>query len=113
MEAKPAASSSSSSKSRGTVLTVMKEESCSLGISNDVVSVNPEKPLRERVSEVEVPAPIISRKKVVFAENGETVSDEKGKNKDFTWADKYRPKALSDFICNRDKAVQLQDLVRY
>ncbi|CBI38070.3 unnamed protein product, partial [Vitis vinifera] len=112
VEAKPAASSSSSSKSRGTVLTVMKEESCSLGISNDVVSVNPEKPLRERVSEVEVPAPIISRKKVVFAENGETVSDEKGKNKDFTWADKYRPKALSDFICNRDKAVQLQDLVK-
>ncbi|XP_034709847.1 uncharacterized protein LOC117932681 [Vitis riparia] len=113
VEAKPAASSSSSSsKSRGTVLTVMKEESCSLGISNDVVSVNPEKPLRERVSEVEVPAPIISQKRVVFVENGETVSGDNGKNKDFTWADKYRPKALPDFICNRDKAVQLQDLVK-
>ncbi|XP_077235100.1 replication factor C subunit 3-like [Tasmannia lanceolata] len=36
---------------------------------------------------------------------------EKGKN--FIWADKYRPKALKDFICNRDKAQLLQTLVAH
>ncbi|KAL3742567.1 hypothetical protein ACJRO7_017957 [Eucalyptus globulus] len=28
--------------------------------------------------------------------------------KEFVWATKYRPKALKDFICNRDKALSLQ-----
>ena len=32
--------------------------------------------------------------------------------REFLWADKYRPKALEDFICNRNKAIQLQELVR-
>lgn len=32
--------------------------------------------------------------------------------REFLWADKYRPKALEDFICNRSKAIQLQALVR-
>ncbi|XP_062099839.1 replication factor C subunit 3-like [Humulus lupulus] len=30
----------------------------------------------------------------------------------FVWADKYRPKALEDFICNRNKAIELQLLAR-
>ena len=122
VEAKPAVSSltslptSSSSSKKGNAWTLKKEESSSLGVNkDDVVSINQEKPLRERVSEVtvEVPAPTISRKRVVFVETGDAVNDENGKNKDFTWADKYRPNALKDFICNRDKAVQLRDLVRY
>ncbi|XP_021901173.1 replication factor C subunit 3-like [Carica papaya] len=35
---------------------------------------------------------------------------EKG-NERFVWANKYRPKALENFICNRDKATQLQTLM--
>lgn len=95
-------------------MTVLKEEeNYSLGPNKyDVLSINLEKSLRERVSEV--PPRIVSRKRVVFVENGGgPVNDETGNNKDFTWADKYRPKALKDYICNREKAVQLQDLVRY
>lgn len=30
----------------------------------------------------------------------------------FVWADKYRPDALKDFICNKNKAIELQDLVK-
>lgn len=33
-------------------------------------------------------------------------------DKEFVWADRYRPKALKDFICNRDKAKLLQNLVK-
>lgn len=32
--------------------------------------------------------------------------------REFAWADNYRPKALEDFICNRSKAIHLQLLVR-
>jgi hypothetical protein len=38
--------------------------------------------------------------------------NEKDSNeREFMWADKYQPKALEDFICNRDKAMELRDLV--
>ncbi|XP_058104062.1 replication factor C subunit 3-like [Magnolia sinica] len=33
------------------------------------------------------------------------------KEKEFVWADKYRPKVLNDFICNRDKADLLCNMV--
>ncbi|TXG62428.1 hypothetical protein EZV62_009422 [Acer yangbiense] len=36
---------------------------------------------------------------------------EKEKEREFIWANKYQPTALKDFICNRDKAIQLQGLV--
>ncbi|KAK1262416.1 hypothetical protein QJS04_geneDACA008814 [Acorus gramineus] len=32
------------------------------------------------------------------------------KEREFVWADIYRPKALKDFICNRDKAEQLRQM---
>ncbi|KAF5744234.1 hypothetical protein HS088_TW08G00832 [Tripterygium wilfordii] len=32
--------------------------------------------------------------------------------REFVWADKYRPKTLKDFICNRDKAILVQSLAR-
>ncbi|PON56702.1 DNA polymerase III [Parasponia andersonii] len=32
--------------------------------------------------------------------------------REFVWADKYQPKALEDFICNRNKAIHLQLLAR-
>jgi len=31
----------------------------------------------------------------------------------YTWAAKYQPKTLEDFICNRDTAYQLKTMVRY
>lgn len=34
------------------------------------------------------------------------------KNREFVWANKYQPKALDDFICNREKAMELLALVR-
>ena len=30
----------------------------------------------------------------------------------FTWADKYRPKALKDFICNKEIAEKVETVVR-
>ncbi|XP_059636030.1 uncharacterized protein LOC132278243 [Cornus florida] len=30
----------------------------------------------------------------------------------FLWADKYRPESLEDFICNRDKAIELQAMAK-
>ncbi|XP_050156560.1 replication factor C subunit 3-like [Malus sylvestris] len=32
--------------------------------------------------------------------------------KEYAWADKYQPLCLEDFICNRDKAIQLQALAK-
>lgn len=32
---------------------------------------------------------------------------------EYIWADKYRPFALKDFVCNRSTALQLQSLVKY
>lgn len=97
-----------------------------------------EKPLRERVSESE-PEPesdsILqpNESEIFFVEyNSDKDEDHHhhlGKNKDtnnskcpeiilenqrdpFIWANMYQPKTLKDFICNRDRAIQLQDLVR-
>lgn len=36
---------------------------------------------------------------------------EEEENREFSWASKYQPKALGEFICNRSKALQLQHLV--
>ncbi|XP_030550889.1 replication factor C subunit 3-like [Rhodamnia argentea] len=51
--------------------------------------------------------------------NGVTSNKDKGASVDnmlveeeFVWATKYRPKALKDFICNRDKALSLQGPIR-
>lgn len=52
--------------------------------------------------------------------NGVTSNKDKGASvgntlveEEFVWATKYRPKALKDFICNRDKALSLQGPVSY
>lgn len=37
---------------------------------------------------------------------------EEGNVYDYLWATKYQPKILEDFICNRDKALQLKALVK-
>ncbi|XP_050386655.1 replication factor C subunit 3-like [Argentina anserina] len=61
---------------------------------------NKEKPLRERVLGAAAAA--------ATPEKAEKVTDVK----EYIWADKYQPQCLEDFICNRDKATQLQVLAR-
>lgn len=63
-------------------------------ISNEY---NEEKPLRERVSAAARPR------------NDIEVMNEA--QKEYAWADIYQPLCLEDFICNKDKATQLQALV--
>ncbi|ONI22112.1 hypothetical protein PRUPE_2G108000 [Prunus persica] len=59
---------------------------------------NKEKPLRERVRAATRP------------KNEIKVMNEA--QKEYAWADKYQPLCLEDFICNKDKATQLQALAR-
>ena len=64
------------------------------------------KPLRER---------IVAGLKTEVEERERNGSKElmvKEEEKKFVWADKYRPKGLKNFICNRVKAQLLQDMVR-
>lgn len=70
----------------------------------DVQLVFKEKPLRERVREPSAEPPTVP-KTVVEKKEAEV-------NQKFIFADKYRPKALKDFICNRSEALRVQDLVR-
>lgn len=72
-----------------------------------------EKPLRERVpaaaAAAAAPAPPPT---LTLPSTDHQVMNEKDSNeREFMWADKYQPKALEDFICNRDKAMELRDLV--
>ncbi|OMO89328.1 hypothetical protein CCACVL1_07914, partial [Corchorus capsularis] len=60
------------------------------------------KPLRERVLEPPKPTIILPKKEA-------NIQMEYQK---FILADKYRPKALKDFICNRSEAARLQALVK-
>ncbi|KAJ7950654.1 Replication factor C subunit 3 [Quillaja saponaria] len=83
------------------------------------------KPLRERVSEATVdvspsPSPSPASLSLSSKENDQHGSgsaekkkeDSESDQKEFVWADKYRPKALEDFICNREKAIHLQASIR-
>ncbi|PPS11265.1 hypothetical protein GOBAR_AA09391 [Gossypium barbadense] len=70
----------------------------------DVQLVFKEKPLRERVREPSAAPPTVT-KTVVEKKEAEV-------NQKFILADKYRPKALKDFICNRSEALRVQDLVK-
>ncbi|MBA0734656.1 hypothetical protein Gogos_018556, partial [Gossypium gossypioides] len=70
----------------------------------DVQLVFKEKPLRERVREPSAAPPTVT-KTAVERKEAEV-------NQKFILADKYRPKALKDFICNRSEALRVQDLVK-
>lgn len=81
-----------------------------------------EESLRERVSEPSLspptPAAMVvppssppllppaAKKMVVNAKDTSELKEEK-----YLWADRYRPVALKDFICNKDKAIELQHTV--
>lgn len=124
------AASSTASSSTGTAVVTFDKEMHSDKEEVDVLSsLNKEKPLRERVSESESEtetetetetesSTTLPPNKSHFVnkddENKGTNTQEMIKNEGkFTWANKYQPKTLKDFICNRDKAMRLQDLVRY
>ncbi|KAL7591275.1 hypothetical protein Lser_V15G31849 [Lactuca serriola] len=81
-----------------------------------------EESLRERVSEPSLspptPAAMVvppsspplpppaAKKMVVNAKDTSELKEEK-----YLWADRYRPVALKDFICNKDKAIELQHTI--
>ncbi|XP_050227546.1 uncharacterized protein LOC126677119 isoform X2 [Mercurialis annua] len=85
------------------------------------VIIEEEKPLRERVSIAESKSPFATATSAQSVVRTETASisnvDEKNEiemidaNK-FTWADKYRPETLKDFICNRTTAAKMQGLIK-
>ncbi|KAJ9181030.1 hypothetical protein P3X46_009205 [Hevea brasiliensis] len=84
--------------------------------------IHEEKPLRARQSKSPSPPPPPPPPPSMTAEAGRTNNvDEKNetdaiemldRSKQFTWADKYRPKALKDFICNRTTATMLQGMIK-
>ncbi|XP_061372448.1 uncharacterized protein LOC133314917 [Gastrolobium bilobum] len=86
-----------------TILELMTKEAGD-GIG-DVGLVIEKKPLRERVSEA-------SNVEKVLQENAEKDKAEEGKLYEYLWATKYQPMTLADFICNRDTALQLKELVK-
>ncbi|CAN1306413.1 Replication factor C subunit 3, partial [Linum perenne] len=67
-----------------------------------------EKPLRERITEDGEDDRLVQSTTALTAADVEKV----GVELEFQWANKYRPKALKDFMCNRDKAVQLQSIIK-
>ncbi|WJZ82709.1 hypothetical protein VitviT2T_002444 [Vitis vinifera] len=71
-----------------------------VNLMNDGAFPN-KKPLSERVSSAAQPMPI------VLVCNAEKPKDDRK----FNWADKYRPKVLSDFICHQEIAEMLRLLV--
>ncbi|XP_061999841.1 replication factor C subunit 3-like isoform X1 [Rosa rugosa] len=72
-------------------------ETSNMVVTEDIISTveNKEKPLRERVLEAAA-----------------TAATPTNTEREYIWADKYQPQCLEDFICNRDKATQLQVLAR-
>ncbi|KAF5202369.1 Replication factor c subunit [Thalictrum thalictroides] len=77
----------------------LRKEKSSSGANND------EKPLRERVTVKPVQSLLDNR--VIRVEEKAKHSTDKNKDREFVWANKYRPKDLKDFICNKNKAEEL------
>ncbi|KAH0766071.1 hypothetical protein KY285_001942 [Solanum tuberosum] len=68
----------------------------------------------EEIESVLLPLPASSTQNVNDEKDTTNVKDmtvpEKQIDKRFTWADKYRPNALKDFLCNRNIALELKAL---
>ncbi|KAH0726237.1 hypothetical protein KY284_002102 [Solanum tuberosum] len=68
----------------------------------------------EEIGSVLLPLPASSTQNVDDEKDTTNVKDmtvpEKQIDKRFTWADKYRPNALKDFLCNRNIALELKAL---
>lgn len=133
----PAASKSETTSSAGLDPSFLSSSSKTLSLKTEErkkmskiedILVTKEKPLRESLPEptaealVLVPTttpPILTSPQVVTADQEEDIKHKMDKaNKDmvggvweFTWAKKYQPHVLEDFICNKGKATQLLALV--
>ncbi|KAK7277421.1 hypothetical protein RIF29_18573 [Crotalaria pallida] len=96
---------------------------------DDVRLVIEEKPLRERVPEksileemdlvkeeeledLSVPEQTAATELTPKVEKLKDTTAEEGNVNEYKWAKKYQPKTLAEFICNRDKALGLKELVK-
>uniref|UniRef100_A0A7N2N6R6 Uncharacterized protein n=1 Tax=Quercus lobata TaxID=97700 RepID=A0A7N2N6R6_QUELO len=120
-------SSSTSISARQPKGSLFRDMNVAKKIKEKALLVDEEKPLRERVPEsipkpkptptptlTAVPAPTLalpsSKDQVII--NDKDSNEKLNEMTEFVWANKYRPKALEDFICNRDKAMGLRTLMR-
>ncbi|OVA02925.1 hypothetical protein BVC80_9095g128 [Macleaya cordata] len=77
--------------------------------------MNNEKSLKERITAGSAGSSGGSAEAVLVREREVVVREKKPLMKEsrkYVWADQYRPKDLKDFICNRDKAEYLHNLVK-
>nr|TKS02083.1 hypothetical protein D5086_0000166760 [Populus alba] len=77
-------------------------------------AVTEEKPVSERVSESKPPAaaPSLTNDDHRDMLDCPRTLDVMNNDRKFTLANKYQPKALKDFICNRDQAIRMQAVMR-
>lgn len=57
-------------------------------------------------------SPQVSQPATSETKMSNATDDNEEQRKSFTWADKYRPYTLTEFLCNRDTAVELKSVVR-
>ncbi|KAK1401401.1 ATPase family associated with various cellular activities [Heracleum sosnowskyi] len=92
-----------------------KEDKSSLVETKSNLVLNTDKPLKERVrfkymtATSVLPETILSK---TVASNVEELSRTVEGTYLFTWADKYRPHNLTEFICNREKAMELNTMAK-
>jgi len=113
MKPRPAAPShSASSSSQPSGRTTLEKETRDV---NALRVVTEEKPLRERVSESKPPAaaPSLTNDDHRDILDCPGTHDVMNIDRKFTLANKYQPKALKDFICNRDQAIRMQGVVSF
>uniref|UniRef100_A0A3N7FZE9 AAA+ ATPase domain-containing protein n=2 Tax=Populus trichocarpa TaxID=3694 RepID=A0A3N7FZE9_POPTR len=113
MKPRPAAPSHSASSfsSQTSGRTTLEKETRDV---NALRVVTEEKPLRERVSESKPPAaaPSLTNDDHRDILDCPSTHDVMNIDRKFTLANKYQPKALKDFICNRDQAIRMQGVMR-
>jgi replication factor C subunit 3/5 len=114
MKPRPAAPSHSASSfsSQTSGRTTLEKETRDV---NALRVVTEEKPLRERVSESKPPAaaPSLTNDDHRDILDCPSTHDVMNIDRKFTLANKYQPKALKDFICNRDQAIRMQGVVSF
>ncbi|CDP09315.1 unnamed protein product [Coffea canephora] len=108
----PKSSSSNSKNSRDTITPIQSLSSSTFTTSTDaaIAILNKGKPLRERTSSRPTITPSQTSPTEKIVQEKETNKPENERK--FMWADKYRPFALKDFICNHSKALELQATVK-
>ncbi|KAF5732807.1 hypothetical protein HS088_TW17G00340 [Tripterygium wilfordii] len=118
-------STKSNTKTKNSSQTSGSTKPSAIKVVNKEFKVAPKKtewkPLRESESAPQVLPPLAQNTSPSDRAEIVAIGDEKkdtdiekvvSTGREFVWADKYRPKTLKDFICNRDKAFHLQGLAR-